>query len=137
MKAFQIVIYVIAVIPLITGVSDIFNGAAGLLAAKGQLTANAVKDPYLDNMYRFFAAIWLGVGVFMMLFVRDLTRYHTAMTALFGVIFVGGLARVISVVQLGMPVDQSQANIIIVGLVIELFVIPVLYLWMRYLRPAW
>lgn len=63
------------------------------------ITDAGFADPMVDNVFRFFSRLWFGVGVMFILFVRDLDRYKPAMIALLGMVILGGLWLIPSIVQ--------------------------------------
>ena len=127
---FRYIIYLLAAIAIVTGTLDILNGAAGQARAGSDLTADQLSDPMLDNLFRFFAAVWLGLGLQMLLFVHDLKRYRPAMLLLLGIVVLGGCARLVSIVDVGLPSQTGGQIAVIVGLVAELLVSPVLIWWL-------
>jgi len=92
----------------------------------------ALSDPALNNGFQFFAGIWMGVGVLLILFLRDLEKYKTAMLTLLGIIFFGGIGRVISILNFGMPDNEAGQRIITIALVIELALMPILAWWVAF-----
>jgi len=132
MKLFKITIYVLAAICIITGANDFIGGIGGLRSLGANLTESGFSDPVTDNVIRFFAGIWIGVGLLLILFLRDLKRYQPAMLALIGIIFLGGIGRIISIFQYGMPEDTTGASIITLGLVVEIGLMPILAWWLNY-----
>lgn len=126
MKFYKGVVYFLAAICLITGAGDIIQGLANLGSFGSNLPPEVYTDPVADNIFRFFAAIWFGTGVLLIIFAQDLERYKAPMLALLGIIILGGFARIISIVQYGYPTDSTGATMVAVGLIAELIVVPVL-----------
>jgi len=131
MNAFRVTIYIIAAIPLITGLMDLFHGVAAQQTAGMTLSEKSINDPLLNSTFRFFAGLWFGVGLLLILFVRDLKRYSTALSVLFLILFVGGIGRLITMAQLGLPEDSASRIIVLVGIGVEIVLMPILYLWQR------
>lgn len=138
MRVFTILCYVFAAIALITGASDFVQGLASQKDFGANLTEAGFTDPMTDNVFRFFAGIWFGVGVFFILFIRDLERYKPAMMALLGIVILGGLGRVLSIWQYGLPEHPMGLTIIAAGLLAEVVLSPIMLWWLiaRHRSPA-
>ena len=132
---FRYIIYLLAAIAIVTGTLDIVNGAAGQASAGSDLSVAQLRDPMLDNLFRFFAAVWLGLGLQMLLFVHDLERYRPAMLLLLSIVVLGGCARLVSIWDVGLPVQTGGQIAVIVGLVAELLVSPILIWWLAKRPP--
>jgi hypothetical protein len=65
MQAFEITLYLLALIPLCTGALNLGMGlrAQGLIGA--QLSPEGFRDPLLNSQIRFYGAIWFGFGVLL------------------------------------------------------------------------
>jgi len=57
----------------------------------------------MDNELRFYSALWGGYGLLLLTAARDIARWDRAIPWLAGVFFVGGVGRVISVLEVGAP----------------------------------
>lgn len=136
MRIFKALCYFFAAIALITGGNDFLNGLEAQRSLGATLSDQGFADPLVDNVFRFFSALWVGVGVMFVLFVHDLARYRPAMAALLGIIILGGLGRVISIAQLGLPEHPGALALVGAGLLAELVISPVMLWWlmMRYRR---
>ena len=116
------VVAVLAVVPIATGLMDIVAGAA-------VLPGNPPVTPELDSNYRFFATIWFGAGLVLAWIVPRVERATTPLRAVCGVVFLGGLARCLSIVLQGMP-----APMFVAFTVLELVAPPILILWQNRIR---
>lgn len=132
MTIFKITVYILAVICLITGANDFIGGVNALRILGANLTETGFSDPITDNVIRFFAGIWIGVGILFVIFLRDLIRYQPVMLVLFGIVLLGGIGRIISIVQYGMPENSAGAGLIIIGLIVEIGLMPFLAWWLTY-----
>ena len=130
MIIFKSLVYLFAVIAIVTGAADLLNGAGAQFPLETNFTEIGVDIAALDTIFRFFSGLWLGVGILFVLFAQDLVRYRVPMIALLGVIIIGGLGRVMSLVQFGLSDQQPAGAITIVGLVIELLVCPLMIAWL-------
>ena len=79
---------------------------------------------YLDNTIRFLAGIWLLCGIGLFVSMRDFANYGTLHTLLMMGLVVGGLGRLLSAVNFGMP------SIFVGPTVLEL-VLPPIAIWLR------
>lgn len=121
MRAFKVVITLVGLFIVATGVLEV---ALGPRALPGAETAT----PSADSNYRFFAVSWLALGVLLLAKRTDelVIRFVSA------TVFVGGLARFVSLAQAGQPQPMIYAL-----LAVELVAPPLLVLWHRRLtRPA-
>ena len=130
MRLFRIGIYVFVAIALTTGASDLIQGLASQRMFGATLTDQGFADPMVDNVFRFFAALWFGVGVLLLHFVRDLDRYKPAMIALLFIVALGGLGRVLSIAQFGMPGHSMGLALVCAGLLAEIVVSPIMIWWL-------
>lgn len=126
MRIFTYVVYFLAAIAIITGLMDIINGVAGVKSMGAELSEDSYRDPMLDNLFRFFAAVWFGLGLQLIFFVRDYDRYRPAMLLLLGIIAFGGIARLVSLVQYGWPEPAVGTFMVCLGLFAELVIAPAL-----------
>lgn len=134
-KLFKIIIGIIAIVPLITGVSDVIYGVASQLEF-GMENTQTVSDPMLNSAYRFASAIWFGSGLLLLLFISDLEKYFTALMLLFTVFIIGGIGRIITILEVGFPKETSGFVIVMVAVVIELIIVPLLMLWLKNLKNS-
>jgi len=128
MRLFKITIYIFAAIALTTGASDMFQGLASQQSFGATLPVEGTA--IVDNVFRFFSGLWIGTGVLFVLFIRDLDRYKPAMIALLMIVILGGIGRIISIVQYGIPEHPSAVGLVTSGLIAELIVTPVLLWWL-------
>jgi len=128
MRTFTIVIYIFAAIALITGASDLIQG----LTSQKSFGATMPSEGFaiVDNVFRFFSGLWIGVGVLFIIFIRDLDRYKPAMIALLFIVVLGGTGRIISIIQYGMPQHPAGIGLVSAGLIAEVIVTPVLLWWL-------
>lgn len=130
MNVFKIIIYVIAAIPLLTGALDFIVSVPSQQTFGMVLPPSGLADPMLNSSFRFFAAIWFGVGILLIMFVRNLAYYQDALAVLFGIIFLAGLGRIISVYQCGLPQNQAGAGLVIFAISVEVLLMPILLAWL-------
>ncbi|MFJ8584494.1 DUF4345 domain-containing protein [Streptomyces sp. NPDC093595] len=114
---FRTVLFLLALVVLGTGAVEIALGPAALPGSPD-------VPPTVDSNYRFFAGIWTAAGIVLMPAVRHPERHGTALRAVFGAVFLGGLARGISYLSAGAPHVLHTAFI---G--VELVLPPLMLLW--------
>lgn len=97
-RALQNTTSVLGLIPIITsfiglmGVSDPLYVAAGI-----------PRDPLLDSNLRFFNGLWLGLGMSLLWLVPRIDTQTAMFRVLWGMIFLGGIGRLLSMLLVGMP----------------------------------
>jgi len=134
---FKYIIYFLALIALVTGAMDLFHGVRSQEALGANLTDKGFQDPMLDNVFRFFAAVWFGLGLQLLFFVRDLPRYKPALMLLLGIVVLGGVARLISMAQYGLPEAATGRTLIYAGLFAELIMAPFLMVWLSRIKLSY
>jgi hypothetical protein len=120
-RALQITMGTLALIPVTTGL-------VGLLGLRDPLYVRfgVVPNVVLDSNLRFFAGVWLGVGVTLFVILRRIERHGPIFRALWAMIFLGGLGRVLSIVDAGWPPVPFLGV-----LALELLGAPLFVLWHR------
>ena len=126
MKVFKTLIYLLAIIPLTTGTLEFLQGVSSQQSLGADL-GDGFSDPALNNIFRFFAAVWVGFGVFLIIFVRNLEKYTVPMTAALAIVVLGGIGRVMSVVEFGIPEGRETMIWVIIG--IEIVLVPAMLAW--------
>ena len=121
-RALQTVVAIAALVPLSMGAMSILKGAA-LLTSGG-----AVAGTDLDSHFRYVSGIFLGVGIAFVTCIPRLESKGRAFACLAALVVLGGLARLFSVFEDGLPSFGHRF-----GLVMELAVVPLIALC----RPAW
>lgn len=90
---------VFGIIALGTGAKMLFEGASGKLGAGATLLADPGILPAFDNDFRFLAAVWLIVGLALVVGAILVRKKPDLIQIGLEAIFVGGLARAISSYQ--------------------------------------
>lgn len=116
-RLLQIVVSLLGLVPVTVGLYGVTFGPDFL-----QQTIPPTAD--LDSHFRYLSGIFLGVGVAFYATVMDIERKTTLFRLAAGLVVVGGLARLGSLLMVGMP---SRGHVI--GLGLELVVVPLLTLW--------
>jgi hypothetical protein len=97
-RSLQAVTAVLAAIPVVTGLIGMF-GIADPLYASSHLPPSAL----LDTNLRFFSGVWLGLGIAMYSIIPTIERQTALFRALWGMIFIGGIGRLISMLLVALP----------------------------------
>ena len=78
----------------------------------------------LDSHFRYLSGLLLGIGLVFLASIPRIETKSIVFRTLGTLIVVGGLARLLSLLQAGMPGPGHQF-----GLVMELVVVPLIVLW--------
>ncbi len=105
-------------VPLSMGVTSVLRSAAVLKGVELPLPTD------LDSHFRYLSGLLLGIGLTFLACLPNIERRRPVFLALGAIILVGGLARLLSVVEVGWPSSGHRF-----GLVMELVVVPVIVLW--------
>jgi Domain of unknown function (DUF4345) len=97
-RTLQIVMALLGVIPVLTGIVSMFGLSDPLYAAAG-IPANAL----LDSNLRFFAGVWLGLGLALYWIIPDIEKQTLLFRVVWGMIFLGGIGRLASMLFLAVP----------------------------------
>ena len=100
-------------------------GGIGIVESAAML--RGVEDPLpidLDSHFRYLSGLLLGVGIGFAACIHRIETRGAIFRALCVVVVVGGLARLISLIDLGTPSAGHVG-----GLAMELGAVPVLALW--------
>jgi hypothetical protein len=130
MRAFRLIVFLLAVVPLITGPLDMLMGLHAPQLIGARLSAVDLRDPLLNSQIRFFGAIWFGVGLLMMMCLSDLRRHSSLLRATLGVVFLAGLGRTASILQFGLPANPEGAAFVVATTSIEIVGMPALLWWL-------
>ena len=85
-----------------------------------------------DSHARFYGGVYAGIAATLIVASRDIVKYRQALSLVFGLIFLGGLAR-LSQGELDVTFGPDMA----VSTVVELVGMPAMWLWLRHLTaPA-
>ncbi|HWH22991.1 MAG TPA: DUF4345 domain-containing protein [Allosphingosinicella sp.] len=100
-------------------------GAAGILEGAGMVKGLAGQPPTdLDSHFRYLSGLLLGMGLAFSACIPGIERKRLLFRALSLIVVVGGLARLFSALEDGLPGSGHHF-----GLVMELLVVPLLMLW--------
>ncbi|NBR32644.1 MAG: DUF4345 domain-containing protein [Sphingomonadaceae bacterium] len=131
MKLVKITTALLSLIALLTGAMDVIVGVAGQANIGVGAAAAAPFDPVLDSQVRFLGAVWLGLGAVQLFCLGDLRRYGAILQLCFAIVVLGGIGRVLSLIQVGQPTSGTGPSFILVALAIELVLVPLAWLTFR------
>lgn len=117
-RLLQIATAAACVVPFVAGGGGVIESAAML---KG------VSDPIpvdLDSHFRYLSGLLLGIGIVFLACLPRIERRRPVFLALGLIIVVGGLSRLLSLSEAGMPGPGHRF-----GLLMELVVVPAIVLW--------
>jgi hypothetical protein len=115
-RALQIVVGIGCLVPIIAGAAGIVHGPA-MLGIDG-------SAPDLDSHFRYLSGLLLGIGFGFASTVPRIETHGRRFRLFAGVVIVGGLGRLASLVAIGMASRGMLA-----ALAMELAVTPLLAIW--------
>jgi Domain of unknown function (DUF4345) len=115
-RLLQIAVAVAALVPITAGLAGIFGGPP--------VFGPEARGVSLDSHVRYLSGLLLGIGLAFWSFIPRITRVTREVRLLTGLVLLGGLARLLSLVVAGAP----SAGMMF-GLVMELVVTPALCVW--------
>lgn len=115
-RSLQAVLGVLTIIPLVFGVLNFWLGAAMHMPAEH-------VTPNIDSHVRFQFTWFFGLAVLFWYMIPRIEDHTTLFRIIVAVMFVGGLGRLLSISQVGMP-----ATPIVAAMVLELLM-PLLIPW--------
>ncbi len=127
-RPLQIVTTILGLIPVITGVISIMGVTDPIYVA-----ANIPRNALLDSNLRFFGGLWLGVGLALLWLVPriDTLVGTIVFRLLWGMIFIGGIGRLLSMIFIGVP------PVPFIGFTaLEIIGAPLFVLWQRKIKAT-
>ncbi len=97
-RALQIVTGILGLVPVATGLIGLLGVGDPLYVA-----AHVPHSPLIDSNLRFFAGLWLGLGLALLWLIPRIDTQTVLFRAIWGAIFVGGIGRLLSMVFVAMP----------------------------------
>ena len=115
-KLLQAAIILLALVPIGAGAAGIIFGAGMVEMSAGGASA--------DSHFRYLSGLLLGVGIGFWSCVPDIERRGPRIRIMTLIVVIGGLARLWSLLNAGVPLQPMQ-----LALVMELVVTPAICLW--------
>jgi hypothetical protein len=97
-RALQIVTAILGLVPLATGLIGMSGISDPIYASLG-----LPADPLFDSNLRFFAGVWLGLGLAIFWLVPKIEQHTLLFRVIWGMIFIGGIGRIVSMLFVGLP----------------------------------
>lgn len=117
-RLLQIAVALASLVPLSMGTLSVLRSADVLRGVSQPLPID------LDSHFRYLSGLLLGIGIAFVASIPAIERRGTLFRTLGFVILIGGLARLLSLLQAGVPGPGHKF-----GLVMELIVVPLIVLW--------
>ncbi|HLL58959.1 MAG TPA: DUF4345 domain-containing protein [Allosphingosinicella sp.] len=117
-RLLQVSVALACMVPLSMGFLSVLRSAPILRGVTPPLPID------LDSHYRYLSGLLLGIGLTFLASIPRIETRTTVFRTLGFVILIGGLARLLSLVQEGVPGRGHQF-----GLVMELVVVPLIVVW--------
>ena len=106
------------------GLVPVAAGLGGILLGSGMIDPLGGVSVPLDSHYRYLSGLLLGMGFGFWLTIPHIERESPRFQLLTGIIVVGGVGRLWSLLSVGVP-DRPM----LFGLTMELAVTPLLAVW--------
>jgi hypothetical protein len=107
----------------VAGLVPVGAGLAGVLLGP-RFTGHVIAGAPLDSHFRYLSGLLLGIGLVFWAAIPTIERRGLLVRALTLIVFVGGLGRAISLLQVGAPDGGMR-----LALIMELVVAPLICLW--------
>lgn len=133
MRAYRIVLTLLALIPILTGPLDLALGLQAPRALGMALSPADLADPLLNSQIRFFGAVWFGVGLVMLVCARDLERHALVLKVIFASLVIAGMGRLAALFQFGLPRSAVGTAFVQVTTAVELILVPAMAFWLAWL----
>ena len=121
-RLLQAAIALACIVPISGGLWGIIAGA-GMMGHGGDVT--------LDSHFRYLSGLLLGLGLAFLSLIPDIENQGRSAALLSVIVVVGGLCRLYGVFADGFPAPMMSG-----ALVMELGVVPVIYMWQRRVAAA-
>ena len=96
-KILKALLISVGLVAFVTGLNVIIGGTGAVPGA------TEVASIVHDNEMRFFAVFWVGYGAFSIWVTRDFSSRSGFVPVIAVLFFCGGIARVVSILSVGMP----------------------------------
>jgi hypothetical protein len=131
-RAWQAGFFVLALIPTASALFAVGVGAARFVDDDRGGGVGAVEvDAALDSTYRYFGGVYLGVALLALWCLPRIEARANALVFATGAIFLGGVGRLISAVDVGAPTNATW-----LVLVIEMGAVFLALIMRSRIRPA-
>lgn len=118
-RLFQITVLVATIVPITAG-------ARGALVGPAMIHGALPVSPDFDSHFRYLSGLLLGIGLAFAWAVPRVEQRGTLFRTLGLIVIVGGLSRLLGVIEQGAPGSAHRF-----ALMMELVVVPLLLMWLR------
>jgi Domain of unknown function (DUF4345) len=115
-RLLQATVAVFALIPIGAGLAGVWFGP--------EMVDSAMSNVSLDSHFRYLSGLLFGAGFAFWSTIPSIERHAPRFRLLTALVFIGGLARLWSLLQIGAPSIPMLG-----GLTMELIITPMLCLW--------
>ena len=109
---------------ILASLVPIAAGLAGIILGPGMIETGSTAN--LDSHFRYLSGVLLAIGLAFLSLVPRIETQTLRFQLLTLIVFIGGLARLVSLAAIGRP-----AAAILAGLTMELAIVSLLCLWQR------
>jgi hypothetical protein len=95
-RGLQLTLAILSIIPMIVGTIGIVRGTSRWLPAN-------LITPEFDSHYRYIAGYYISLGILTLWMIPKIEKHRSLFRILCGSIFLGGIGRVVSILQVGAP----------------------------------
>jgi hypothetical protein len=117
-RLLQAAVALACVVPLSMGGASVIRGADMLKGVAPPLPVD------LDSHFRYLSGLLLGIGLVFLAAIPRIETKRPLFRALGAIVVIGGLARLFSLIEAGVPSAGHRF-----GLAMELIVVPLIVLW--------
>jgi hypothetical protein len=117
-RLLQVAVALAALVPLSMGLMSIVRGPEVLAGIVGSVPVD------LDSHFRYLSGLLFGIGIAFVALIPRIERQGTIIRALGAVVVVGGLGRLVSLIEAGVPGPGH-----LFGFAMELGAVPLILLW--------
>ena len=97
-RPLQVTMVILGLIPILTGIVTMFGLSDPIYSSAG-----IPHHALLDSNLRFFGGVWLGLGIALFWLIPNIEKQTVLFRALWVMIFLGGLGRLLSMLFLALP----------------------------------
>lgn len=87
------------------GITDIFIALLHIVLGPAAIPGSIPVNATMDSEDRFYATLFLAYGVALLWCIPDIEKKSRVVYFLMATFFIGGLARLVSIAQVGLPND--------------------------------
>jgi hypothetical protein len=116
-------LYVVGVVPIVTGALTVFLGA-------DSVPSPGNPSPNLESELRFYSVWWIGAGLFLVWLAPRVVERTLEVRVFAGLLFLAGVSRILAALDTDWP---STGQLILMGL--ELVLPVVLVIWQARVEP--